>query len=79
MDTGAGTLPPVLGSQSRPNLPVPDLTLEEGMALVIQPNVITTDERAGVQTGHLVLVTGDGYGHCTTSPAVSSGSHNRLA
>jgi Xaa-Pro aminopeptidase len=58
---GGGYLPPVLGSSSRPNLPVPDLVLEEGMALVIQPNVITTDERAGVQTGHLVVVTGDGH------------------
>jgi Xaa-Pro aminopeptidase len=58
---GGGYLPPVLGSTSRPNLPIPDLTLEEGMALVIQPNVITTDERAGVQTGHLVVVTGDGH------------------
>ena len=58
---GGGYLPPVLGSSSRPNLPIPDLILEEGMALVIQPNVITTDERAGVQTGHLVVVTGDGH------------------
>jgi len=57
---GGGYLPPVLGSMSRPHLPVPDLTLEKGMALVIQPNVITTDERAGVQTGHLVVVTEDG-------------------
>jgi hypothetical protein len=31
------------------------------MALVIQPNVITPDERAGVQTGHLVVVTQDGH------------------
>jgi Xaa-Pro aminopeptidase len=58
---GGGYLPPVLGAKSRPNLPVPDLTLEEGMALVIQPNVITNDERAGVQTGHLVVVTADGH------------------
>jgi Xaa-Pro dipeptidase len=58
---GGGYLPPVLGSSSRPNLPIPDLVLEEGMALVIQPNVITTDERAGVQTGHLVVVTSDGH------------------
>jgi Xaa-Pro aminopeptidase len=58
---GGGYLPPVLGSSSRPNLPIPDLILQEGMALVIQPNVITTDERAGVQTGHLVVVTGDGH------------------
>ena len=58
---GGGYLPPVLGSKSRRNLPVPDLTLEAGMALVIQPNVITMDERAGVQTGHLVVVTDGGY------------------
>ncbi|MET0566512.1 MAG: M24 family metallopeptidase [Acidimicrobiia bacterium] len=58
---GGGYLPPVLGSKSRPNLPTPDMVLEEGMALVIQPNVITTDERAGVQTGHLVVVSGDGH------------------
>ena len=58
---GGGYLPPVLGTKSRPNLPIPDLTLEEGMALVIQPNVITPDERAGVQTGHLIAVTKDGH------------------
>ena len=58
---GGGYLPPVLGTASRPNLPVPDFTLEENMALVIQPNVITTDEKAGVQTGHLVVVTADGH------------------
>ncbi|MGH8944069.1 MAG: M24 family metallopeptidase [Acidimicrobiia bacterium] len=58
---GGGYLPPVLGSRSRPNLPTPDMVLEEGMVLVIQPNVITTDEKAGVQTGQLVVVTDDGY------------------
>ncbi len=58
---GGGYLPPVLESTNRPNLATPDLVLEEGMALVIQPNVITTDERAGVQTGHLVMVTADGW------------------
>ena len=56
---GGGYLPPVLGSKSRPNLPTPDMVLEDGMALVIQPNVITTDEKAGVQTGQLVVVTDD--------------------
>ena len=38
----------------------PDLVFEEGMTVVVQPNVVTTDERAGVQTGGLVLVTRDG-------------------
>jgi Xaa-Pro dipeptidase len=58
---GGGYLPPVLGTRGRPNLPTPDMVLEEGMALVIQPNVITNDEKAGVQTGHLVVVSGDGH------------------
>jgi Xaa-Pro dipeptidase len=52
-----GYLPPVLGSQSRQLTQVPDFTLEAGMTLVVQPNVVTRDETAGVQTGELVLVT----------------------
>jgi Xaa-Pro dipeptidase len=47
----------VLGSTSRELTSVPDFTLEAGMTLVVQPNVITRDEAAGVQTGELVLVT----------------------
>ncbi len=51
-----GYLPPVLGSRSRMLGDVPDLPLEEGMTIVVQPNVITPDERAGVQAGELVRV-----------------------
>lgn len=51
-----GYLPPILGSKSRMLEPVPDFTFEAGMTVVVQPNVVTTDERAGVQTGELVLV-----------------------
>jgi Xaa-Pro dipeptidase len=54
---GGGYLPPVLGSQSRPAGPIPDLTFQPGMMMVIQPNVVTRDGRAGVQTGELVVVT----------------------
>jgi Xaa-Pro dipeptidase len=55
-----GYLPPVLGDKTRTLAEVPDFTLEEGMTLVIQPNVVTRDEHAGVQTGELVAVTPDG-------------------
>ncbi|MGH2774918.1 MAG: M24 family metallopeptidase [Actinomycetota bacterium] len=55
-----GYLPPILGSTSRALAPVPDFTFEAGMAVVVQPNVVTHDERAGVQTGELVLVTNGG-------------------
>ena len=55
-----GYLPPVLGDRSRTLEQVPDFTLEEGMTIVIQPNVVTRDESAGVQTGELVAVTADG-------------------
>jgi Xaa-Pro aminopeptidase len=57
---GGGYLPPVLGSRSRPAGPLPDLVLDEGMTLVVQPNVTTLDHRAGVQTGELVVVTASG-------------------
>ena len=55
-----GYLPPVLGDMTRTLEDVPDFTLEEGMTIVIQPNVVTGDESAGVQTGELVAVTADG-------------------
>lgn len=58
---GGGYLPPVLGSASRDHRPIPDMHLEEGMALVVQPNVITPDEKAGVQTGELGIVTSEGW------------------
>jgi Xaa-Pro aminopeptidase len=55
-----GYLPPVLGDKTRTLEEIPDLTLEAGMTIVIQPNVVTPDESAGVQTGELVAVTPDG-------------------
>jgi Xaa-Pro dipeptidase len=57
---GGGYLPPVLGTRSRMNDEVPDLTFKSGMTIVVQPNVITRDETAGIQTGELVLVTDEG-------------------
>jgi len=57
---GGGYFPPVLGSKSRMNAPLPDLVLEEGMFIVVQPNVITRDARAGVQVGEMVMITHDG-------------------
>jgi Xaa-Pro aminopeptidase len=51
-----GYLAPVLGSPSRALEPVPEFVFEEGMTVVVQPNVVTRDEHAGVQTGELVLV-----------------------
>ena len=57
---GGGYLPPVLGSRSRPSAHIPDEPLRAGMAVVIQPNVVTPDGKAGVQTGELVLVTATG-------------------
>jgi Xaa-Pro dipeptidase len=55
-----GYLPPVLGSRSRMLGDVPDFTLAAGMTVVVQPNVVTPDETAGVQTGELLLVTEHG-------------------
>jgi Xaa-Pro dipeptidase len=55
-----GYLPPVLGTRSRSLAPVPEFTFARGMTVVVQPNVVTPDETAGVQTGELLLVTDDG-------------------
>jgi Xaa-Pro aminopeptidase len=41
--------------------PLPDMKLEENMTVVVQPNVITRDHKAGVQVGELVRVTRTGF------------------
>ncbi|HKW38356.1 MAG TPA: M24 family metallopeptidase [Burkholderiales bacterium] len=58
---GGGYFPPVLGSKSRPAGPLPEMTLEAGMTCVVQPNVVTPDQKAGVQVGELILVTEKGF------------------
>jgi len=65
---GGGYLPPILGSASRPAGPVPDEPFRAGMTVVIQPNVVTLDHRAGVQTGEMVLITQGGIERMHTVP-----------
>jgi Xaa-Pro aminopeptidase len=57
---GGGYLPPILGTKSRPAGPVPQEPFRAGQTVVIQPNVVTRDHKAGVQTGELVLITDSG-------------------
>ncbi len=57
---GGGYLPPVLRNHGTAHEPVPDYTFEENMTVVVQPNVITRDEKAGVQLGHLMRITATG-------------------
>ena len=57
---GGGYLAPILRAAQR-HKSAPTMRLEAGMALVVQPNVTTRDHRAGVQTGHLGLVTATGF------------------
>jgi Xaa-Pro aminopeptidase len=58
---GGGYLPPVLTRADLEAGRAAEFAFAAGMTLVIQPNVITPDERAGVQTGELVRVTEDGW------------------
>jgi Xaa-Pro dipeptidase len=58
---GGGYFAPILGSRSRPAGHPPTLTLAENMCMVVQPNVITRDEKAGVQFGEVVRVTNTGF------------------
>ena len=57
---GGGYFPPITGSKSRPNESIPNFTFKKNHMLVIQPNVITPDRKAGVQTGECVVITEDG-------------------
>lgn len=58
---GGGYFQPILGTRSRPAGPLPKMTLEENMTVVVQPNVITKDHKAGVQVGELIRVTRSGF------------------
>ena len=58
---GGGYFAPILGSKSRPSGHPVDLELKENMCMVVQPNVITPDEKAGVQFGELIRVTKNGF------------------
>jgi len=65
---GGGYLPPIVGSRSlpppyspeTPTAAVPDEPFRAGQTVVIQPNVVTPDGNAGVQTGEMVLITETG-------------------
>jgi Xaa-Pro dipeptidase len=57
---GGGYLPPILRTPGTSHAPVPDFVFEKNMTLVIQPNVVTADQRAGVQVGELVRVADHG-------------------
>jgi Xaa-Pro aminopeptidase len=65
---GGGYFPPVLGSRSRPAGPLPQMTLEANMTVVVQPNVVTPDHKAGVQVGELVRVTQSGFERLHSAP-----------
>ncbi len=56
---GIGLLPPSCGTRHTPHANDP-WTFSAGETIVVQPNVVTPDERAGVQTGELCEVTEDG-------------------
>lgn len=65
---GGGYWPPVLGVKHRESADVPDIRLEANMTIVVQPNVITHDEKAGVQVGELVRITETGFERMHRAP-----------
>ena len=65
---GGGYFPPIVGTRSRPAGPLPQMTLEENMTVVVQPNVITPDQKAGVQVGELIRVTATGFERLHRAP-----------
>ena len=65
---GGGYWAPVLGTKSRPAGPIPNIKLEANMTIVVQPNVITRDKKAGVQLGELLRVTETGFERLHAAP-----------
>jgi len=58
---GGAYMQPILGTRSRMAGPLPKMTLEENMTVVVQPNVISPRHGAGVQVGELIRVTRTGF------------------
>ncbi len=57
---GGGYLPPIVRTRRTSTNPPRPFQFKENMTVVIQPNVITQDERMGLQVGELVQVKADG-------------------
>ncbi len=57
---GIGLLPPSIRTRATTHGVDDDWVFEAGETIVIQPNVITTDETVGVQVGELCVVTDEG-------------------
>jgi Xaa-Pro aminopeptidase len=57
---GIGLLPPSLRTRRTMHEPHAPFVFEAGMCVVVQPNVVTEDERAGVQLGNLLHITETG-------------------
>jgi Xaa-Pro dipeptidase len=58
---GIGLMPPSIGTrQAKRGVPKPPFRFEANMCVVVQPNVVTRDERAGVQLGDLFRITETG-------------------
>lgn len=53
---GGGYLPPILRTRQSGAGPMEPFTFQENMTIVVQPNIITLDEHAGVQVGELLRV-----------------------
>jgi Xaa-Pro dipeptidase len=57
---GGGYLPPILRTRRTSPRLAPPYIYRENMTIVIQPNVVTEDEKMGVQVGHMLRVTKTG-------------------
>jgi Xaa-Pro aminopeptidase len=65
---GGGYLPPILGCTNRPAAPVPEVPFRAGQVVVVQPNVVTPDRKAGVQTGEMMVIRDNGIERLHTIP-----------
>ena len=57
---GVSQTPPIIQTRTTKRHENPDITFRENMAVTIQPNVMTLDEKMGLQFGETVIVTKNG-------------------
>jgi Xaa-Pro aminopeptidase len=57
---GGGYLPPILRTRQTTHGETGEFVFEKNMCIVVQPNIITPDERMGLQLGQLHVVNDEG-------------------
>ena len=73
---GVSQTPPIIQTRTTRRHENPDITFRENMVITIQPNVMTLDEKMGLQFGETVVVTKTGCERLNAYPRELQAHHS---